>query len=164
MPSGAAVEASQYRPYATGLRAVDVSAIHWHSGSMSAECSAIHGHHHMLIYRGAGLLILLTPIAAVLLILILFPDPVVGRGNTSLGQVLLAFGLGSAINTVLGFCAQSKAACTWPACSASLLLPADAMACDGGCGGVRGGGAAALRRCPNSANQGWRLPGMPLLR
>ncbi|MEN5260482.1 hypothetical protein ABE526_03555 [[Pseudomonas] hibiscicola] len=108
MPSGAAVEASQYSPYATGLRAVDVSAIHWHSGSMSAECSAVHGHHHMLIYRGAGLLILLTPIAAVLLILILFPDPVVGRGNTSLGQVLLAFGLGSAINTVLGFVLNRK--------------------------------------------------------
>ncbi len=58
----------------------------------------------MLIYRGAGLLTLLTPIAAVLLILILFPDPAVGRGNTSLSQVLLAFGLGSAINTVLGSC------------------------------------------------------------
>ncbi|WP_329848483.1 hypothetical protein [Stenotrophomonas hibiscicola] len=62
----------------------------------------------MLIYRGAGLLILLTPIAAVLLILILFPDPVVGRGNTSLGQVLLALGLGSAINTVLGFVLNRK--------------------------------------------------------
>ncbi len=62
----------------------------------------------MLIYRGAGLLTLLTPIAAVLLILILFPDPAVGRGNTSLSQVLLAFGLGSAINTVLGFVLNRK--------------------------------------------------------
>ncbi|MFT2130853.1 hypothetical protein I5U05_017825 [Stenotrophomonas maltophilia] len=82
--------------------------IHWHSRSLVAECSTVHGRHHMLIYRGAGLLTLLTPIAAVLLILILFPDPAVGRGNTSLSQVLLAFGLGSAINTVLGFVLNRK--------------------------------------------------------
>ncbi|MDT3486923.1 hypothetical protein [Stenotrophomonas maltophilia] len=63
----------------------------------------------MLIHRGAGLLTLLTPIAAVLLILVLFPDPAVGRGNTSLDQVLLAFGLGSAINAVLGFVLNRKA-------------------------------------------------------
>ncbi|WP_422346642.1 hypothetical protein [Stenotrophomonas sp. DR009] len=62
----------------------------------------------MLIYRGVGLLTLLTPIAALLLILILFPDPAVGRGNTSFSQVLLAFGLGSAINVVLGFVLNRK--------------------------------------------------------
>ncbi|SFB44965.1 hypothetical protein [Pseudomonas sp. NFPP24] len=57
----------------------------------------------MMIYRGAGWLTLFTPVAMVLLLTGLWPDPSVKPGNTSLMQVLLGFGVGSAINTLLGF-------------------------------------------------------------
>ena len=56
----------------------------------------------MIIYRGAGFLTLLTPIVAVLVLLWLHPDPSVAKGNTSLTQVLTGFGIGAALNTVLG--------------------------------------------------------------
>ncbi|VVP77221.1 hypothetical protein PS907_03124 [Pseudomonas fluorescens] len=56
-----------------------------------------------MIYRGAGWLTLFTPVAMVLLLMWLWPDPSVKPGNTSLMQVLIGFGVGSAINTVLGF-------------------------------------------------------------
>ena len=56
-----------------------------------------------MIYRGAGWLTLFTPVAMVLLLMWLWPDPSVKPGNTSLMQVLIGFGAGSAINTVLGF-------------------------------------------------------------
>ncbi|MEW5290915.1 hypothetical protein ABW286_17310 [Erwinia papayae] len=57
----------------------------------------------MIIYRGAGILTLLTPILMILLSMWLFPDPTVRQGNTSLEQVLLGAGIGSAINTLVGF-------------------------------------------------------------
>ena len=57
----------------------------------------------MIIYRGAGILTLLTPIVVVLLMLWLYPDPSVAKGNTTLVQFLLGCGVGAAINTVLGF-------------------------------------------------------------
>jgi hypothetical protein len=56
-----------------------------------------------MIYRGAGWMTLLTPLAMVLLLTCLWPDPSVKPGNTSLMQFLLAVGIGSAINVVLGF-------------------------------------------------------------
>jgi len=56
----------------------------------------------MVIYRGAGLLTLLTPIVALLLLMWLWPDPSVAKGNTSLAQLLIGFGIGAAINVVLG--------------------------------------------------------------
>ena len=55
-----------------------------------------------MIYRGAGWLTLFTPVAMVLLLMWLWPDPSVKPGNTSLMQGLIGFGVGSAINTVLG--------------------------------------------------------------
>jgi hypothetical protein len=56
----------------------------------------------MLIYRGAGFLTLLTPIATLLLLMWLWPDPSVAKGNTSLTQLLLGFGSGAALNVLLG--------------------------------------------------------------
>ncbi len=56
----------------------------------------------MVIYRGAGFLTLLTPIVAVLLLMWLWPDPSVAKGNTSLVQLLIGFGIGAAINVGLG--------------------------------------------------------------
>lgn len=56
----------------------------------------------MLIYRGAGIMTLLTPVLMVLLLMWLFPDPAVKQGNTSLTQFLMGVGIGSAINTALG--------------------------------------------------------------
>ncbi|KAF1015595.1 MAG: hypothetical protein GAK31_01070 [Stenotrophomonas maltophilia] len=55
-----------------------------------------------MLYRGAGLLTLLSPIAGILLLMLLFPDPAVAHGNTSLRQVLLGAALGSAVNVALG--------------------------------------------------------------
>ncbi|WP_034912099.1 membrane protein [Erwinia sp. 9145] len=55
-----------------------------------------------MIYRGAGIMTLLTPVCMVLLIMWLFPDPTVKAGNTSLAQFLIGVGVGSAINTVVG--------------------------------------------------------------
>lgn len=57
----------------------------------------------MVIYRGAGFFTLLTPIITVLLVLWLYPDPSVAKGNITLPQFLLGCGIGAAINTVLGF-------------------------------------------------------------
>ena len=57
----------------------------------------------MMIYRGAGWMTLFTPLAMVLSMMWLWPDPSVKPGNTSLMQFLLAVGIGSAINIVLGF-------------------------------------------------------------
>jgi hypothetical protein len=56
-----------------------------------------------MIYRGAGWMTLFTPLAMVVLLTWLWPDPSVKPGNTSLMQFLLAVGIGSAINVVLGF-------------------------------------------------------------
>ena len=56
----------------------------------------------MIIHRGAGFLTLLTPIVALLLLMWLWPDPAVAKGNTSLAQLLIGFGIGAAINVVLG--------------------------------------------------------------
>lgn len=56
-----------------------------------------------MIYRGAGWLILFTPVAMVLLLMWLWPDPSVKPGDTSLMQFLMGTGMGSAINVVLGF-------------------------------------------------------------
>lgn len=56
----------------------------------------------MLIYRGAGFLTLLTPIATLLLLMWLWPDPAFAKGNTSLTQLLVGFGSGAAINVLLG--------------------------------------------------------------
>lgn len=56
-----------------------------------------------MIYRGAGWFTLFTPIAILLLVMWLWPDPSVKPGNTSLMQLLMGFGIGSAINVVLGF-------------------------------------------------------------
>jgi hypothetical protein len=56
-----------------------------------------------MIYRGAGWLTLFTPVAMVLLLMGLWPDSSVKPGNTSLMQLLMGVGIGSAINTVLGF-------------------------------------------------------------
>ncbi|AZE96448.1 hypothetical protein C4J96_4363 [Pseudomonas orientalis] len=61
-----------------------------------------------MIYRGAGWLTLFTPVAMVLLLMWLWPDPSVKPGNTSLMQVLMGFGMGSAINVVLGFMLNRK--------------------------------------------------------
>lgn len=56
-----------------------------------------------MIYRGAGWLTLFTPVAMILLLMVLWPDPSVKPDNTSLTQLLMGVGIGSAINTVLGF-------------------------------------------------------------
>ncbi|MEN1996258.1 MULTISPECIES: hypothetical protein [Stenotrophomonas] len=56
----------------------------------------------MVIYRGAGFLTLLTPIAALLLLMWLWPDPSVDHGNTSLRQLLFGFATGAFINVLLG--------------------------------------------------------------
>jgi len=56
----------------------------------------------MLIYRGAGFLTLLTPMAALLLLMWFWPEPSVAKGNISLARLLLGFGIGAAINVVLG--------------------------------------------------------------
>ncbi|MBA1293741.1 hypothetical protein G7025_10255 [Pseudomonas lurida] len=56
-----------------------------------------------MIYRGAGWLTLFTPVAMILLLMWLWPDPSVKPGNTSLMQLLVGAGIGSAINAVLGF-------------------------------------------------------------
>jgi hypothetical protein len=57
----------------------------------------------MMIYRGAGWFTLFTPVAMVLLLMALWPDPSVKPGNVSLMQVLIGACIGSAINVVLGF-------------------------------------------------------------
>ena len=56
-----------------------------------------------MIYRGAGWLTLFTPVAMVLLLMGLWPDPSVKPGNVSLMQFLIGAGVGSAINVVLSF-------------------------------------------------------------
>ncbi|WP_369350131.1 hypothetical protein [Stenotrophomonas sp. JAG2] len=56
----------------------------------------------MVICRGAGFLTLLTPIVTLLLLMWLWPDPAVAKGNTSLAQLLIGFGIGAAINVVVG--------------------------------------------------------------
>ncbi len=56
-----------------------------------------------MIYRGAGWFTLFTPVAMVLLLMWLWPDPSVKPGNVSLMQFLIGVCIGSAINVVLGF-------------------------------------------------------------
>lgn len=56
-----------------------------------------------MIYRGAGWMTLLTPLAMVLLLSWLLMDPSAKSSDLSLMQFLLAVGIGSAINIVLGF-------------------------------------------------------------
>ena len=56
-----------------------------------------------MIYRGAGWMTLLTPLAMVLLLSWLLMDPSAKSSDLSLMQFLLAVGIGSAINVVLGF-------------------------------------------------------------
>lgn len=62
----------------------------------------------MLIYRGAGFMTLFTPIVTVLLLMWLFPDPSVRQGNISLVQFLMGTGIGSVMNTVIGFYLNRK--------------------------------------------------------
>lgn len=57
----------------------------------------------MMIYRGAGWMTLFTPLAMLMLMMWLWPDCSVKPGNTSLMQLLMGLGIGSAINVVLGF-------------------------------------------------------------
>ncbi|MBD8708761.1 MULTISPECIES: hypothetical protein [Pseudomonas] len=57
----------------------------------------------MMIYRGAGWMTLFTPLAMLMLMMWLWPDSSVKPGNTSLMQLLMGLGIGSAINVVLGF-------------------------------------------------------------
>ncbi|SFR80275.1 hypothetical protein SAMN04487782_0603 [Stenotrophomonas maltophilia] len=54
-----------------------------------------------MIYRGWGILTLVTPIAAILLLAYFFPHDG-PRGNIPLPQVLLGAGSGAAVNVVLG--------------------------------------------------------------
>ena len=54
-----------------------------------------------MIYRGWGIMTLVTPIAAILLLAYFFPHDG-PKGNTPLSQVLLGAGLGAAVNVVLG--------------------------------------------------------------
>ena len=56
-----------------------------------------------MIYRGAGWMTLLTPLAMVLLLTWLLMDPSAKSSDLSLMQFLLAVGIGSAINVVLDF-------------------------------------------------------------
>ena len=56
-----------------------------------------------MIYRGAGWMTLLTPLAMVLLLTWLLMDPSAKSSDLSLMQFLLAVGIGPAINVVLGF-------------------------------------------------------------
>lgn len=62
----------------------------------------------MLIYRGAGIMTLLMPIVTVLLLIWLWPDPSVKKGDVSLMQFLLGVGIGAAINTVMGLILNRK--------------------------------------------------------
>lgn len=64
----------------------------------------------MLIYRGAGIMTLLMPIVTVLLLMWLWPDPSVKKGDVSLMQFLLGVGvgIGAAINTVMGLILNRK--------------------------------------------------------
>lgn len=57
----------------------------------------------MMIYRGAGWMTLFTPLAMLMLMMWLWPDSSVKPGDTSLMQLLMGLGIGSAINVVLGF-------------------------------------------------------------
>ncbi|HIE5356620.1 hypothetical protein [Stenotrophomonas maltophilia] len=54
-----------------------------------------------MIYRGWGILTLVTPIAAILLLAYFFPHDG-PRGNIPLPQVLLGAGSGATVNVVLG--------------------------------------------------------------
>jgi hypothetical protein len=56
-----------------------------------------------MIYRSAGWMTLLTPLAMVLLLTWLLMDPSAKSSDLSLMQFLLAVGIGSAINVVLDF-------------------------------------------------------------
>jgi len=62
----------------------------------------------MLIYRGAGIMTLLMPIVTVLLLMWLWPDPSVKKGDVSSMQFLLGVGIGAAINTVMGLILNRK--------------------------------------------------------
>ena len=62
----------------------------------------------MLIYRGAGIMTLLLPIVTVLLLMWLWPDPGVKKGDVSLMQFLLGVGIGAAINTAMGLILNRK--------------------------------------------------------
>ncbi|MFS7198625.1 hypothetical protein AB6866_20635 [Rahnella inusitata] len=62
----------------------------------------------MLIYRGAGIMTLLMPIVTVLLLMWLWPDPSVKKGDVSLMQFLLGLGIGAAINTIMGLIINRK--------------------------------------------------------
>jgi hypothetical protein len=56
-----------------------------------------------MIFRGAGWMTLLTPLAMALLLTWLLMEPSAKSSDLSLIQFLLAVGIGSAINVVLGF-------------------------------------------------------------
>lgn len=62
----------------------------------------------MLIYRGAVIMTLLMPIVTVLLLMWLWPDPSVKKGDVSLMQFLLGVGIGAAINTIMGLILNRK--------------------------------------------------------
>lgn len=54
-----------------------------------------------MIYRGWGILTLVTPIAAILLLAYFFPHDG-PKGNIPLQQVLLGAGIGATVNVLLG--------------------------------------------------------------
>ncbi|HGM5044664.1 TPA: hypothetical protein ACKPZV_001872 [Stenotrophomonas maltophilia] len=54
-----------------------------------------------MIYRGWGILTLVTPIAAILLLAYFFPHDG-PKGNVPLQQVLLGAGIGATVNVLLG--------------------------------------------------------------
>ncbi len=54
-----------------------------------------------MIYRGWGIMTLVTPIAAILLLAYFFPHDG-PRGNIPLQQVLMGAGIGAALNVLLG--------------------------------------------------------------
>ncbi|RIA32972.1 hypothetical protein DFO63_0860 [Stenotrophomonas sp. AG209] len=54
-----------------------------------------------MIYRGWGIMTLVTPIAAILLLAYFFPHDA-PKGNIPLQQVLLGAGIGATVNVLLG--------------------------------------------------------------
>ncbi|WP_240650998.1 hypothetical protein [Stenotrophomonas indicatrix] len=54
-----------------------------------------------MIYRGWGIMTLVTPIAGILLLAYFFPHDG-AKGNIPLQQVLLGGGIGAAVNVLLG--------------------------------------------------------------
>jgi hypothetical protein len=71
------------------------------------QCRAFFTGSAEMIYRGWGILTLVTPIAAILLLAYFFPHDG-PRGNIPLPQVLLGAGSGAAVNVALGLWLNRK--------------------------------------------------------